>query len=792
MGKSLRVLSLVLVVLSVLSAVPPIHGTTSTELSYPPSYSRRTAIWRDGEDIWILEAVVYSEMPWYIGRVVEAEISVMLNTYTASKDFEIILVARLTVEQKELTSRFLGTLTASDRRIIDKVSFILPPLAFPESYINPVTKELVVVLEGYIRGKQYTYSFSIPIVVLSQSPDLSVRILINGVEDYYNSAEVLTRMNFTVVVTNIGKDVVLGGTLRLYLNLTLIGEKPIIYMSPGETSSYNISVFRVFNAGICLVRAVVTYVLPSGTRKEIVSTGILEITKSHEIILNVDRSIVVEGTNITITGRIEPPLDGIAFLELLGGAAWISVGVTRISSGSFRIQLKAEEVPIGSDYASRVYRVRVPLSLVGGKAEIVSRQVAITVFSSDRVLDMVTDLSIDLKSRYSFTESNLIVTVQVRPPLPVCLPVKIVYMSTHVPSWVELGETEVCWGHGIANLTLSLTPGRYLLKSIVTSKYRTLESLPKELAVLSMPQVVIEHPGKAIYGEPLDVVIKVTEVTFDIQGFLEVSSKGNILSNKSLIYTGGRAEVRFYVAEEVIDLRACALAINRLFCSRSSIEVIKPAISVSPKSITVEIGQQFSLAISASPGQTYSLKVSVLKNGIEQYSENVTTDSAGRAVIALRSPDTVGRYTVRIFILGTNIYSDAQLSVIEIMKTLNIELLTKNVRPLDSVTVKVSMAPQPQTSKQLIISVLSERGWLPVAYELVQGKNEIKIAFKAPESEGVYQVRAEIPDLALVSNIEYLTVSRGLLLPNEFMYILISVVGVIGAITAIIAGRRRR
>ncbi|MEM2288883.1 MAG: hypothetical protein QW503_07360, partial [Sulfolobales archaeon] len=211
-----------------------------------------------------------------------------------------------------------------------------------------------------------------------------------------------------------------------------------------------------------------------------------------------------------------------------------------------------------------------------------------------------------------------------------------------------------------------------------------------------------------------------------------------------------------------------------------------------PRSITVESGQQFSLTVTVSPSQTYSLRVSILRNGVEQYLDSHTTDTSGMALIVLRAPDAVGRYTVRVSIQGSSIYADSQLNVVEIVKTLSIELLTRNVKPLDTVTAKVTILPQPQSPKQVVISVLSGNKWLPVAYELVQGKSEIQITFKAPESEGVYQVRAEIPDLALASNVEYLTVTRGTLIPNEAIYAAISAVATIGAITAFLSGRRRR
>ncbi|MEM1893046.1 MAG: hypothetical protein QXV95_05560 [Sulfolobales archaeon] len=788
----MRTLNIIIIVVLAISISFHMFPTTLAEISYPPSYTKKTIIWREGDDVWILEAVVYTEMPWYIGRVVEVELSVTLNSYTTSKDFELLLVARLVVGQRELMSKFLGSLTTSSKRVVSILNFILSPLEFPETYANPVTRELTIVLEGYMSGKQYTYSFSVPVVILSQSPDLDVRVLINGSEDYYTLSETLTRINLTVVVANVGKDVVLGGLVRLYLNLTLVGEKPIVQMSPGGTSTYEFSLYRVLSAGIYFVRATILYVLPGGTYREVTATSILEVTRNHEIVVNVDRSVIVEGSNITISGRVEPPLSGVAFIEQLAGAAWIPVGVTRVSNGLFQLQLKAEEVPQGLEFVTRIFRVRIPLSLVGGKAELVSREIAVTVFSIDRVIDIVTDLSMDLGSTYVFTGSPLTVSVRVRPPLPVCLPIKVVYMSTQVVSWVKLGELDVCGGQGIVNLTVDIPPGRYLIKSVATSKYRILDSIPKELIVLELPRVSIEHPNNVVLGELLKVVVRVSTALTEFTGFLEVRSREKILSNVSLVFTEDKAEASFTVSEDVIDLRACALVLDRLICSQSSVEVVVPTISITPRSITVESGQQFSLTVTVSPSQTYSLRVSILRNGVEQYLDSHTTDTSGMASIVLRAPDAVGRYTVRVTIQGSSIYADSQLNVVEIVKTLSIELLTRNVKPLDTVTAKVTILPQPQSPKQVVISVLSGNRWLPVAYDLVQGKSEIQITFKAPESEGVYQVRAEIPDLALASNVEYLTVTRGTLIPNEAIYAAISAVAAIGAITAFLSGRRRR
>ncbi|MCX8185162.1 MAG: hypothetical protein RMI56_04385 [Sulfolobales archaeon] len=786
----MRAIQCIAILTLAICSIFSISVTESSDISYPPTYSRRAVVWRDGDSIWILDVVAYSEMPWYIGKLEEVEISVKLTSYTSSREFEITLIARLAIGQRELVSRYLGSIDVSNRSISDRISLIVSPLTFPRTHTFPTTENLTITIEGYILGRQYTYVFSIPIVILPQSPDIGIRVSINNTEDYYSCTDTLARINFTAIVSNTGKDVVLGGVVRIYLNSTLIGEKPLMRMSPGESSSYEFSVFQLFNVGVYFVRVAVVYTLPGGIQREASSAGILEILRQYEVFVSIEKSLVVEGSSVAISGRVEPKLDGVAILEEYTGTTWVSIGVTPISKGTFRFQLKAGEVPIWREYVVKTLRVRVPLSLVGGRAEAVSRSIALTVFSHDRVLDMVTDISLDLRNNYIISGSSLPVGVRIRPQLAVCLLVKIAYRSISTLSWVELGDLEVCEGYGVVNLTIDFPAGRYLVKAIAISKYRVVESLPKELVVVTLPQILIEHPERVIYGEQFKAVVKAVNTIVDVYGFLEVRGRNRVLDNITLTFSEGRAEVITSAVDEVMQLRACVRVLSYTLCSQSNVTVIKPSISVSPQSVTVEVGQTYTISISATPGQVYRVRLATLRNGAELSSEEIITDASGKSTVTLRAPTTVGRYILRVSLKDSNVYSDVQLNVIEIVKSVNIELLTKNVKPLETVLLRVSITPQPLTPKQLVALLLSGDKWLPVAYEVAHGRSEIQISFKAPESEGTYSVRVEIPDIALVSNTVYLTVSRGEILSRELMYAAIALTAIAGAVTVFL--RRRR
>lgn len=108
------------------------------------------------------------------------------------------------------------------------------------------------------------------------------------------------------------------------------------------------------------------------------------------------------------------------------------------------------------DYVVHTFRVRVPVSLVGGVASLYSPTVSVQVFSSRMVVRFIADISLSIVPDTVARGLKASFYVRLHPQLPVCIPIKLVYRVPELYEWAELGEVVVCGGEGVGEVTIEL------------------------------------------------------------------------------------------------------------------------------------------------------------------------------------------------------------------------------------------------------------------------------------------------------------------------------------------------
>jgi len=755
---------------------------------------RRSITWSDGEYLWVLDVTLSSPMPWYVGGI--ANISAKVALRLASQGGQLGLVLRVVgADGAELASRFLGILSDDQQELSEELQLVVSPLYFTVSAGYTSRFDLRAVLEGYVGSRVYNATVDFPVLVTSPRSRVSLSISINGRPDYNYIVESIARVNISVLLRNAGTSYVNWVHLTFYINGTVVDRVSLGRVGPLELREVPTTVLDYFRAGVYYVRVVAVYYLQEGVVEEAKAFGLLEVVKASSVVLNVDKPVVVEGTRVTFSGAITPPPKaGQVVLERLVDGLWVSMGVATIDpQGSFSFQWVAEDVPPGQDYVTHVFRVRVPLSLVGGVANLYSPSVSVQVFSLKTVVRFIADVSLDVVPSTVVRGLSTSFHVRIRPQMPLCIPVKVVYRDPELYEWVELGEVVVCGGEGVSEIGVGLPPGRYPVKAVIPSRLERVESLPKALTVVATPRLLVEAKELLLYGEPLEVRVRVDPAP-DVAtwGQLVVLANGSQLLSREISVEGGHSTVDLGRVATVgeLNITACVPAYGITVCNSTTVRVVKPSIAISPPSVTAEVGTQVSFTIVVSPGQVYPVRVVVLQDSTVVSSYSTETNELGVVRLSVSAPTRPGKYSVVAEVQGTGITSSAVLNVIEVIRSISLELLNRTVEPSATVLAKVSVHPPPVSPVQVVLLIQANGTWEPIAYGVIVSGGEGVLRFQAPSREGRYGVKARIEVAQVESNVDVLQVSARILIAREYLYALVVAAAVAGG-TLLLVGRRR-
>ncbi|HDJ84015.1 MAG TPA: hypothetical protein ENG44_03335 [Desulfurococcaceae archaeon] len=156
------------------------------------------------------------------------------------------------------------------------------------------------------------------------------------------------------------------------------------------------------------------------------------------------------------------------------------------------------------------------------------------------------------------------------------------------------------------------------------------------------------------------------------------------------------------------------------------------------------------------------------------------------------APSEVGKYLITATLKSTNITSSAALNVIEVIRSIQLELLNDTVPLSGKAYAKVRVSPSPSKALQVQLVININNTWMPTAFGIIDTSGETIVTFTAPNVEGEYGVKAIIPEVNVESNTVMLKVIPPTkpLIPQEFLYAVIAV-AVIAGVGLYILGRRR-
>ncbi len=769
--------------------------TNSQSSDFPPLVVRKSVAWLDDSGLWIFDISLYSSMPWYIGDLGYVALVATLNTAPPGKDLHII-VRIVTSDGNELVSKSAGSISSTRPVIRDEIRFVVSSFYFSTNGSVTDRNDLKVLVEGYIDGRRYEALIDLPVFVSTKTARLSINVFVNDVPDYNFLFESITRVNISALIRNTVAESVNSVVITFYINESVVDRVTIDRLGGLESRKVATTVFKHYTPGIYYVKVKAVYYLPGGVQEEASALGILEVGGRLSITLNVDKSVVMEGTQVVFTGTLTPPTVGQVILERLIGNVWvISSVVTSNASGMFAIPWVAENVLPGYEYMTHTFRVKVLISSIGGNATVYSPTVRVNVFPSERVVDLVGDISLDVVPDTTFKGSKVSLLIRLRPALPLCVPAKIVYREPTLYEWVEVGEVVVCDGEGSESFEVRLDPGKYLVKAVVVSKFRRVESLPKALTVVGTPTLNLDVKSSVIYGEPLEVKVRLhPQPEGIVQGNLYITYREALIVNSTLPIVNGEAStlVKDLPGEGVLNITACASVYGAMICNTSEVNVIKPSMIITPTSTTAEVNALVSYSITITPKQRYAVKLSVLQDSSVVSSYSAETDDLGIAKLDVKAPLKAGKYTVLAEIPGKGISATGTLNVIEIVRTVRLELLNKSVEPLSKVTAKVTLYPPPTAPTPVVLLIQVGGSWTTVSSDLITAGDSKAVSFTAPEREGTYQVKVQVPTLQVESNTEMLSVSSPVLLRQEYLYMILGASAVTGVFLFLLGRRRRR
>ncbi len=525
----------------------------------------------------------------------------------------------------------------------------------------------------------------------------------------------------------------------------------------------------------------------------------IEAYPPTNIVFEADKTIVLEGSTIRFYGRVTPANNTrIVFLEMLVGDTWQVVNTTTTDSqGFFNFTWRAPSIPIYEDFKQYLFRVRVPVSSINENISITSNNIMITVYSEKRVVDLIADISLSLKPTRVFMHQAVNVNVSLKPALPVCIPVKILYYDEDVMQWVLLDKLEACNGIGNKTIQVNLDPGKYMVKARVSSSYRNIDSGARILEVLPVPSIIIEVPDNIIAGRAFNI-------TVSLKPSIKETLIGEIMvySNNTTVYTSKIELVNDTTTISVEGLKEGLYTITATVYldgweinGSKTIRVVVPSLTIQPKEQTVEAGSQAEYIITVSPPIREKLSASILKDSKAISKTIVAVNESGTGVLRLKAPQKPGKYTVLVTSRGLSMNATAILNVIEVVRGLKLVLLNKTVEPGGKVYAQVNVTPLPSQALQVHILLNISGKWTPVAFGVIDTSGSTTITFTAPEEKGEYQVKAELPGTNIESNVETLIVGETptthTLLPREAMYGAVAAAVIIGA-SLYMAGRRRR
>ncbi|MEM0504540.1 MAG: CARDB domain-containing protein [Sulfolobales archaeon] len=759
-----------------------------------PSVKYQTITWVDDLGVWIVDLSLYTESPWVMGKLVPIGINAVLRS--SPPNGTLYMVARVVSNGIEISSKYIGELSGKSAKASDYMYLVVSNLYFSGSnYGTTYPYKLTIVVEGFRGSKVFRHYLEFPVTISVSHTLVLSDVLINGNPNYYFMFESIDSVNFSVVLRNQGTRNVEWAVVDFYLGKELIGRRYVESLPPGGARSVNVTTFRYFTPGLYDVNVVVRYRLPDGVEDYVNTSGIIEVFKGVKVTLNCDKTSVIEGSQVLFEGKVIPGNKSFVILEKLVDNFWVPLdAVLSDEYGVFRFEWTAKSVDPSINYVREVFRVRVPLSAIGSNASVVSNSVSLTVYSSRRVSDFISDLTLFLEPDKVFTGYNVSFTIKVTPILPICIPVKITYLDPSLYMWFELVSTYVCGGEGSVLTAIKLPPGKYSVKAVLPSTYRVIESLPKPLEVLEIPKVIILNPTVITYGNDLPVTVRTTPlISTSLDGYAYLTKNSEILQNSSISLSNGIADLIFrnVSREGMLTVHACINFNSFKICNYSNVEVVKMLLSISPLSTTVDVNSLVRYSISVTPPGKYELELTISSGAETVLIQRFMTDEYGKALINITAPSKPGNYVVGASIRGTPISVSAKLDVIEFIKSITLELLNKSVKVLDKVYVRVSLSPATSTPQQLIINLQRDKEWEPIMHYMMTSASAL-ISFTAPNIEGVYKVKATIPGSNVESNIETLTVSSTVttLLPTEYLYAILAS-AVLGGLLLYLRGRRR-
>lgn len=763
--------------------------------SYVPSVKYQTVTWVDDDAVWIFDVSISTESPWRIGRL--ATISIVATLRSSPPGRSLYVISRLFIDNNELSSRYVGELSAGNRVATGVLYVVVSSKYFGESRLEPTfTRVLKVVIEGFRGGKVFRYELELPVTIATEKTLLTADVAINNHPNYYLMFEALTRTNITVTLRNQGLKDVAWVIAEVYLNDELVGRRYVDGLKAGEVKAIDVTVFRYFTPGLYTVRTSLRYALPEGVEEYVSVYGILEVVRSTKVTLGSDKSSVIEGSEVVFQGRVIPGSETLIILETLIGRSWVPVDVVKSrSDGSFNFTWIARDLDPNIDYAEYVFRARMPISAIGANVSVTSEPVSVIIYNSRRITEFVGDVRLSLDPEDVIRGANTTAKVTISPVMPICVPVKLVYQDLTTYTWFELDTLYVCGSEGVKVINVMLPPGTYAVKAMIVSKYRSVESLPKPLRVIEVPKLLINTPKTLIYGSNLTAVVRLEPALLRlVSGYVSFIRGDEVLRNVSVTLVDGVAEagVKNVIYEGILMVRACINLASLTLCNETEVNVVKPTINVSPSSIRTEVGSTLRYSITVLPQGKYDLSFIVASATEVVHAIRIWSDDFGRASLDVTAPSRPGSYTVTVSIYGTQISTTARLDVIEFIRSVNLELLNKSVKTSERVYARITLQPAPTVPQQVVINIQRNGVWEPISYYAMTSATTT-ISFIAPATEGQYRVKASVLGTNVESNVEVLNVlpTVATVIPTEYSYIILaSAVG--GAILLYMMGRRKR
>ncbi len=760
-----------------------------------PSSKWHVIVWPDEGGEWIIDVHIVSPMPWQTGKVETINLSITVRSAPEGKTLQ--LVATVLKNGSELTSAYIGELKEGE--VINTAINLYFPQYFYGTFTagQLISDSVTLVFNGYTGSATFESSTDFPVIVYVQPSILKTTVLISG-SPYRAYPESLRTLNISVIIDNISNETALGIQIDVYLDNELIDRYYLAELKPTEQYVHTLTKFTYIYEGVHHVTAIVTYSLPDGTSMSTAQSAIIEGYRPVTVSLVNEQEAVIEGGMVLFRGEVHPLLPSISrvYIEMERGGTWAIIGTASIdTSGNFTFTWKAPDLPTGVGYEIYRFRARVPVAKLNSSVSAYSNVVDVVVYSKTTVVDTITDIRLRIEPPQVVSGSNVSITVVLVPQLPIGIPVKVLYYDSLLDSWISLADIDTYNGTGATTVTVMLPPGKYMMKAIVVTPTKRIESAPYSLTVYEPPALVLSAPNTALVNTDIALNIAIQpRISNPVVVSLELLRDGALVSawNITVPMEGSvSTTIKAPSVPGTYTITAEAEVMGVRVTDEVSLNVIRPNLTLTLGKDRVEGGDSVVATITLTPPMNLSGVLQVLKGSEVIVSERFNLSQSGVALITFTAPEAPDTYEVVAEIPDLGLTANASLSVYEVIRSLTLTALNTTVTQGQAVTLRLELNPPPSGMIPADILINTTQGWEPLTTAFIDSTGTAVVSAQLPEEPGTYYLKAEIPSYGIESDVVTVeVVSAGGIIPTEYL------IGAIAAAAAVsvllfIKGRRR-